>query len=623
VVMMKKEGLVKLKEKLLTYNAKELLERDLYLRDLAGGKLEGPLTGYASIDKPWLKYYKTMDIMSGIPYKVSALQLIKEKNYEHKNRVAIKYFGNMFTYKEMFLKIDEFASRFKELGVKCGDIVSIAMPTTPETVFSFYALNKIGAICDMIDPRSNGEQMKYYLNENKSKLLILCENYYKNMKNALDEIDIKTILLPITVSASLGVKLLVDSKVKLDNLKLGYSKNIMKWQEFMKLDKDRVTYQEYNDKDLALIVHSSGTTSVPKGIMITNRNINSIAISYSKTSLNLNIGDRFLSVIPAFASFGMITSINLPFYLTMENYLIPQATPDNFVKSVEKFKPNFCLTIPANFINLMKKSKLEDYSFFYGPGCGGYSLDSSKEEEINNYLLARNAPVPMLMGWGMSELSSTACLEVPECSKLLSSGIPLIKNTISIFEPGTDNELSYNEEGEICVTGPSVMYGYLNNEEKTNATIKIHSDGKAWLHSNDVGYMDSDGRLYPVDRLERMIIKGIDGFKIFPQKIEEVIASSIYVDACCVVGYNGKYGIYPKACVVLKQEYLDKRDEALVDIKNICSSKLSVRAIPDEFEFIDKLPYTSLGKVDYKSLENNNESYDKENTSGRKKIKKR
>lgn len=583
----------------------EDLQRDIYLRNIATGQSQGPMTGYPSKDKPWLKYYPESSLGVELPDKVSTYEYMKNKNIKKPNRIAINYYGNTYTFEDLFNKVEEYASRFKLLGVKKGDIVSVCMPSTPETVFTIYALNKLGAICDMIDPRSNPEQMEYYLGENKSKLLILCENYYNVMQEVVDKSSVeKTVLYPITPSAPLGIRIIIDTKTKLDNRKTIYSPNTIRWYEFVNINKNIKTDVEYNENDLAFIIHSSGTTSVPKGIILTNKNINAIALQYSLTTLDLNPGDKFLSVIPAFASFGVVASINLPLYLSMETILVSLPSPKKFVDLITKEKPNFCLTIPANFIYLKNNYKGKDLSYFAGPGCGGYSLDSSKEREINEFLKSKNAPSPMLMGWGMSELASTACLEVPECSKELSSGIPLIKNIISIFEPGTDKELQYGDEGEICVSGPTIMYGYLNNPEKTNLTIKKHSDGSVWLHSHDIGYMDSDGRVYPINRIDRMIIKGIDGFKIYPQKIEDVITTSKYVDACVVVGCDGPNGIYPKAFVVLNKEY-ENSPNALEEIKKLCLEKLSVRAIPDEFEFIDKLPYTAMGKIDYKKLEAN------------------
>lgn len=579
---------------------------NLYLKKLALGEIQGPPVGKASIDKPWLKYYSDSAITTDIPEGLSVYQYMKSKNMDKPNRIAVNYYGNLFTYKELFEMIDKYASKYSSLGVKSGDIVTICMPSTPETVASFYALNKLGAVCDMLDPRSNPTQMEYYLQQNKSKLLILCENYYKKLVDACDNSDLsKIILMPITPSAPLKLKLLVDSKAKIDNFGVKKSDKIITWKEFEKLPNSNTFNETINSQDLALVIHSSGTTSLPKGIVLTNKNVNALALQYKLTSLNTAPGSKFLSVIPAFASFGIVASINLPLTLSMENILVPMVNPKIFIENMKKNRINFTLTIPSSFVALSRYKKDDiDLTGLYGPGVGGYSLDSVKEQEVQDYLKEHHSPVPMLSGWGMSELSSTACLELPECNKLLSSGIPLPKNVVSIFEPKTDKELSYNQEGEICVTGPTIMKGYLNNPAKTNEVIKKHSDGNMWLHSGDVGYIDEDGRLTVVGRLERMIIKGADGFKIFPQKIEEVIVCSKYVDACTVVGFNTyEHGVVPKAYIVLRKEYINDKEAALKDIKDLCSAKLSVRAIPDIFEVIDHMPYTSMGKVDFKLLE--------------------
>ncbi len=623
---MTKEELIELKEKLSKLTPEEKKEHDLYLRKMALGEVEEEKMGYPSIDKPWLKYYSEEAIKKDIPENVSVYEHMKSINMKHPNRVAINYYNNLITYQELFDKVDEFANRFYELGVRNGDIVSICMPSTPETVISFYALNKLGAICDMIDPRSNPEQLEYYLKENQSKLLILCENYYKVLLPATQKSDKlqKIIITPITPYAPLFLKILVGMKTKKENLVINKDNRYIHWNNFAKTKSKTNVPSELNKDNVAIIVHSSGTTSLPKGIVLTNDNVNAIAFQYKQTTLKTDPGSKFLSVIPAFASFGMVASINLPLCLSMENILLPIVSPKIFVKNMKKYDVNFTLTIPANFKVLSREKNMKKLTTLYGPGCGGYSLNSVEEEEINKFLREHESPSPMLMGWGMSELSSTACLEVPECSKLLSSGIPLCKNTISIFKPGTDEELSYNEEGEICVQGPTIMKGYLNNPKKTEEIIKTHSDGTKWLHSGDIGYMDEDGRIIPVDRMERMIIKGLDGFKIFPQKIEEAIATSKYVSTCIVVGFKEeKIGVIPKAYIVLKPEFQEYESEALEDIKNKCQAQLSIRAIPDEFEFIDAMPYTSMGKIDFKLLENGLKPKEENDKSIRKKVKRR
>ena len=567
------------------------------------------VTGYPSIDKPWLKYYDKNINNIVIPDDINIYDYMEMQNNGHIDRIAINYFGTLITYGDMFEKIEELTRKFSELDIKCGDIVSICMPTTPETAMCFYALNRLGAVCDMIDPRSNPKQLDYYLNENKSHLLIVCENYLNVLNETINEHLknkelTKAISLPITPSAPLMLKLIVDNKVNKKNKNLTLSKDIIKWNDFMKMRGNDYYVESLHPDDDAIIVHSSGTTSTPKGIVLSNKNINCIALQYKNTPLKTDPGSKFLSVIPAFASFGMVTSINLPFYLQMENIMMPMVNADLFCKAFKKHKINFCLTVPGNFLALARSKDKYDLTGLYGPGAGGYSIDSTKEEEINTYLKNNGGPVPMLMGWGMSELASTGCLEIPECAKTLSSGIPLPLNTVGIFSPNTDIELPYGEEGEICVSGPTIMQRYLNNPEKTNKIKKIHSDGKLWLHSGDIGYMDKDGRVYPIDRCERMIIKGIDGFKMFPQKIEDVISSSEYIEECVVVGKNThELGVVAKAWVVLKDEYKNN-DDFIIDIINKCKEKLSERQIPNLLEVIDEIPFTPLGKPDYKKLEN-------------------
>ena len=610
---MTKEELLNLKEEIMNLSYDEKKKRNIELSKMAKGEIECHTTGYGSIDKPWLKYYREGVNNLDVPSDTNIYSFMEKENKEHIDRIAINYFGRVMTYGDMFEEVEKLTRKYSALGVKCGDIVSICMPTTPETAMSFYALNRLGAVCDMIDPRSVSAQLDYYLGENNSKLLIVCENYLSALREAINKHVAtgnlrKVISLPITPSAPLVIKLVVDYKVNKKNKYEKWPLNTIRWDEFMKLEGNPDYVEMLHPNDDAIIVHSSGTTSTPKGIVLSNKNINAIALQYKNTTLKTDPGSKFLSVIPAFASFGMVTSINLPFYLQMENIMMPMVNADLFCKAFKKNKINFCLTVPGNFLALSRSKEKYDLTGLYGPGAGGYSLDSTKEEEINSYLKENNAPVPMLMGWGMSEAASTICLEVPECAKTLSSGIPLPLNTVGIFKLGTDEELEYGEEGEICVSGPTIMQRYLNNPEKTDKIKKIHSDGTLWLHSGDIGYMDSDGRVYPIDRSERMIIKGIDGFKMFPQKIEDVIGSSHYVEECVVVGKNThEKGVVGKAWVTLKEEYKDNFNEALEDIKEICKAKLSERQIPDLLEFIEKIPYTPLGKPDYKTLEVQNE----------------
>lgn len=599
---MTKEDLIKYKEKLSKLSKEEEKLRNLYLKQIVDGKIQGPQLNYPSITKNHYQFYTDEAISFDIP-DVSMLELLKCKNKDKKSKIAIEYYGKKYTYGEMFDEIEKIAIKYKKMGVKKGDVVAICMPSTPESIFSLYALNKLGAICDMLDPRSNPNQLAYYLNEDKAKYVILCENYYPVLKDSLKNIE-KVVLTPINVSGSLGFKTIVGLKTKKDNIHTKKDGNVITYKEFynINVDDEKLCEQVKSPEDIAVIIHSSGTTSIPKGIILTNKNVNSISVQYSLTPLDLKEQYKFLSVIPIFASFGVSTSVQLIFFLTMENRILSLVSPQAFSKKLEKDKINFTLTVPGNFKYLTKDGKKRDLSNLKGPGAGGYSLTSSEEDEINRYLKESGCEIPMLMGWGASECSATLCLEFPECRKNLSSGVPLPLTTISTFKFGTEEELEYGEEGELCATGPSIMLRYLNNPEKTKSALRMHSDGKIWYHSGDVGYIDKDGRIFPCGRNDRMIINEKDGFKIRPQIIEDVICNSEYIDSCLVVKYDHpKLGIVPKAFIVPKENC--SVEDAINDAKRLCKEKLSIRQVPCEYEAIDKMPYTAMGKPDHKKLE--------------------
>ena len=597
---MEKEYLIKLSK----LSKEEQIERDLYLRDIAIGEIAGPMVGCPSIDKPWLKWYTPEDIKASIPQEISMYEYMKANNNTNRNRIAINYYGNIITYQEMIDKIEIYATKFKKLGVKKGDVISICMLSTPETIYMVYALNILGAVCDMIDPRSNPKQLEYYLKENKSNFVIMCDLFYKKHKEILDKLQIeKVINLPIGISAPLITRLILNSITKKNNYGVKISNNVMTWKYFEQLEGITLNDTDRVLNDDAIIVHSSGTTSIPKGIILSNTNVNYLSLQYKRTKLPIGENSRFLSVIPVFASFGMVASIHLPFCLSMTNYILPIVTPKSFAKNVINNKINFTLTVPDNIKYISRIKKKIDLSCFYGPGAGGYSVNSTTETEINNGLKRNKCPSPILMGYGASETSSTATLETKETSKILSSGIPLVKMTVAIFDPNTHTECRYNEEGEICITGPTLMNGYLNNPEKTNKILVRHEDGLLWYHTGDLGVMDTEGRLYPIDRIERMIIKSSTGLKIRPQKSEEIISKSKYVETCLTVGYQDlNRGVIPKTYIVLKEEYINNEKEAINDITNLCKQLLDAKEIP-EIEIIPALPYTPLGKPDFKLLE--------------------
>lgn len=377
--------------------------------------------------------------------------------------------------------------------------------------------------------------------------------------------------------------------------------------EFIQLGKKigNIESAPYKNDEFALLVHSSGTTSTPKGIMLSNDNVNALAFQYKISPLDLQRNDRFLSVIPAFAAFGMVASVHLPLSLGMNTILVPKPSAEIFDKLFLKYRPNHCLTVPKNYEALAKSKKIKDLSYFKSPGCGGDAPDA--EARVNSFLKEKGCPSSLLKGWGLSEASSTVCLETPNCSKLVSNGIPLVKNVITVIDPKTKDELPYFEEGELVILGPTKMLGYYNNQELTRKAIHEDNIGKEWLYSGDIGYIECDGSINITDRIDRMIIK-YDGKKIYPRTIENAILENQTVDSCCVVTARSNIGKIPMAYIVLKREFKGQPDYCLEMIQNTCKENLEERILPDAYEIIDELPLTAMGKVDYRKLEENSKN---------------
>ena len=253
--------------------------------------------------------------------------------------------------------------------------------------------------------------------------------------------------------------------------------------------------------------------------------------------------------------------------------------------------------------------KNADLSFLITPAVGGDGMNIKLEKKANVFLKQHRAPNSIIKGYGLTEQCSLAAACINDINEIGSVGIPLPQNIISIFEPDTGEELQYNQRGEVCISGPTTMLGYFNNEKATNEIIRVHEDGRDWIHTGDIGYMSEDGMLFIDGRIKRMIIRN-DGFKVFPFNIETAIKSHEDVEECIVVGVrDSKYsqGYLPMAHIVLKRQH-DKSERLIrKEILNLCREKLPEYAQPINLKFRKELPYTSIGKVDFVALQEERE----------------
>lgn len=611
---MNKDALMELKEQLSELSYLEEKQRDLYLKQLLEGKIQGPLTGHPSIDKPWLKYYTKEQIQADMP-QMSAYRYLFEKNKKYLSRTALSYYGRKIIFDELFNKIEETAKALKTIGVKENDIVTISMPNTPEAAYLFYAMSKIGAIANMVDPRTSAEGLKNYIEEVESNLVIIVDSYYNKVKDLIKTGNVKQIIA-ISPSESLpfGLNLGYKAKEFIDGLKNSKNKitledGTMSWSKFIKNGKEYKlnTEVEFRSNRPLVIEHTGGTTGIPKGVVLSNENINAVALQSVLTGIDMKREHNWMDIMPTFIAYGVGMGLHLPLTIGMETILVPQFDPAKFDELLLKYKPIHMVGVPSYWGTIIKSKKLanKDLSYIIAPTVGGDAMDHTLEQQANDYLKEHNCSSKITKGYGMTEVTGGVAGTVDENNHIGSVGIPFVKTTISVFEPDTEQELMYGQDGEVCITGPNTMIGYFNNLEATNNMLKKHKDGKIWVHTGDIGHINEDGSLFIVDRIKRMMIR-YDGFKIFPSLIENVIGTHKAVDSCKVVAIADQehsQGKLPKAHIVLKHQYKGKKEMIEEQIKLLCAQQLPEYVQPVDYKFRESLPLTSVGKIDYISLE--------------------
>ncbi len=574
------------------------------------------ITGYASIDKPWQKYYSKEAITASIP-ELTAYQYMVSQNEDNLSTKAIMYYGKKISYKNYIDMIDETARRLYNLGVTEGEVVTVMSVANPELEVLFYALNKLGAVINLIDVRSDYKQIKKYLMEVKSSTVVVMDNFLPEFDKCMEDEDIDNIVENvITLSPYNSVlfpfNVLAEKKSRKEDSTL-YSKideikkknKYMTWNDLMSVHKYRYPrYPRYKKNMVAALVHTGGTTGVPKTVKLSNENFNAMAIQYKSLNANYNKGDTFLNGIVPFVAYGIVVTIHMPMCLGMTNIIAPILSPKEFTEFMIKYKPNHTITVPTYVEHFVHDRKADSINWkcLKNLGIGGDYFPEQSEIYVNEFLKNHGSSSIAEKGYGMTENSSTAGVCLVGVNKINSLGIPLPLNTYGIFERGTDKELKYGEEGEICITGPTEMLGYLDNEEEEGKVIKIHSDGKKWIHSEDVGIIDEDGFLFFKGRYKRLIPHG--GFKLYPSYIEGVIMKHPNIDNCCVISIPDKvYGASPEAHVVIKKDSVSELKKLKEELIKLCQDKLPSYSQPEDFIFEEDLPLTSVGKVDYKKVE--------------------
>ena len=563
------------------------------------------LTGYPSIDKPWLKYYSEEANNAPLP-ECTIYEYLWENNKDHLDDIAIDYFGHKITYHTLFDNIHQLAKGLYSIGVREGDIVTIISINTPEMIYSLYALNLLGAIPNMEYVTETEKEAVAAIERCKSKTVIILDVLFDRFKSIIESTTVKHIIV-LEISSSMPI-----IKRTMYNLKYKKRKtNPRKCISYPMLLQCCKTIQRstYKKDSPAVIVHSGGTTGVPKGVVLTNDNLNYIAWIFKHHQNDTKRADTWLCAIPAFHAFGLAMGIIFPLSQGMQLILVVKYTDQEIVRLFVKDKPNHIMGSGAHIPSIQNSPAIQkmDLSFFKTCGLGGTPLSVEKEKELVSFLQHRNSIAKASIGYGMSETSSAIATELNRYyGKPGSAGIILCKSSVKVLDTDGNEELTYGKIGELCFSGPGIMKEYYNNREETEKALFLDKNGTKWVHSGDLGYVDKDGFIFITGRIKRIYSTRAEKngalYKIYPDYVAKVIKEDSNINECAVVCIDDPNY---KSIAIAYAAVFDNTDvdSTKARVINHLKQSLTSHSIPKELFFIDAIPMTPIGKIDYRALE--------------------
>ena len=561
-----------------------------------------------SASAPWLKYYGNTPASLEYPHK-TMYEMVAAAAKKYPDHTAYIFMGKKTSYTEFMKRIHAAAKGLYKMGIRKGDKVTICMANTPQALDCFYALNRIGAIPNMIHPLSAAQEIAFYLNFSQSKAILTLDQFYEKVVSIQPQLKNPTTVLIAKVADELPIPLNVlypmtkAARAVKKLPKTGYTL----WYDMVRAGKG-VTLPPISNRydECGAILYSGGTTGTTKGIMLSNLNFNALALQTSAASgftLEEISNMKMLSVMPVFHGFGLGIGIHLPLINGATCILIPQFNVKTYAETLVKQKPNLIPGVPTLFEALLRADNLEgaDLSFLKGIFSGGDSLSPELKKKVDAFLKDHGCSEQIREGYGTTECVTASCLTPYHISREGSIGIPFPDTYYKIVEHGTQKEVPYGTEGEICLSGPTVMMGYLHHPEETAQTLQTHEDGLAWVHTGDLGYMDPDGFVYFRQRLKRMIVTS--GYNVYPSQMENIFDAHELVQMSCVIGVPDSYKMQKVKAFVKLVPGVEKNDETKHAIMEYCRKYVAKYAMPYDIEFRDELPKTLVGKVAYRVLE--------------------
>lgn len=595
------ELLKKYKREINELSDTDKVKRELYLRDLALGNIQGALTGYPSIDKIWLQYYKEEQIDNLVP-NTDLITYIEEQNKDNLDLFAIDGVEGRYTYREMFNISDMVAKSLHKMGIEKGKKVVTMYPNVSYEDFTFYGIAKAGAAILPLIPEYTKEQVCQAINEVEAEYFFVFDGLLTLEME--QEIYAKTNVKNIIV-ASFGPICGRDEKT-------------ISWQEFLEVGKDyEMPDVKRSNEDLLFIAKTGGTTGNPKSVMLNDKSFITLVHQYIHSDLPYEKGDRWIRLWPIFSATAAVSSFFLAHAAGMEEVIRFFPKFEDFGTLVKSEKINHWMLIPMLLDALEKNTTFtkEEAAIVKSAGVGGIPLSNDLEQRMVTYFKNYGIDIFIGYGWGLTENGSSAAGRMnDETTKMGAIGIPWSKTNVTVFQydqekeycgedPRTEIELGYDDEGELAINSESIMMGYYGDDFNTNMIKRRHSDGSTWLHTGDLGIIDRDGFVTVKGRATKCITT-FPVHKNYPAALENIIASIPGVANVAVIGapdpdYEGFEMI---VCCLVPEDGIHP-DELKEKVDNILTSQFPQNERPRDYVMKEFFPLNVAGKPDIPLLE--------------------
>ena len=530
----------------------------------------------------------------------------KEAAKRTPNQLAIYYEGKRITFKALLKRIDRMADiLYNVLGVRKNDVIVIAQPNIPETIVLYYAVNKIGACSNLIHPFTPFNQVKAIMDKTRTKYAFLFEQRIakevERYRNIADKIFVTRIEDDLPLFKKMFYHIFMNFRIrhKLGKLPERFKFDGFKYTYQLKPTKKPVKEAELDKNRCSVLLHSGSTTGKPKTICLSDYAFNFIAW-HSDSFMALPREDlskhRMLSVLPSFHGFGLCMTMHAPLVNSFSSILVPKFETDKVVKAMNHTKFTCICGVPTIYEKLLSEPKFvnnKNLKHIHCCFCGGDSMSQSLEERFNAAMDKAGSKCRLFQGYGLTEAIAVNCVNTFAAHKSGSLGKAMPESDFKIVDE-QNKEVKRGEIGEIIFKSGALMLGYYKDEEGTKNCL---IDG--YLHTGDLGYMDEDDFIFFKQRKKRVV--KVSGVAVFPSEVEQLIESIPEVSYCAAIHIPDKKLLNAiKVFVVAK--YFD--ETAMKEkILETCRKYLIRWSVPVEIEFRDKLPLTMLGKVDFRTLQ--------------------